>query len=174
MCVCMYAHIFMYVCRCVCMYAHIFMYVCMHMCVRMFAYVCMYVFTTYISTQHTFSGFKLCLTLATWSTLLLLLLPALPSCRSQAVPSTSDLTVQPPATSPTPPPTSLVDGRQSGEGFFMNGSSYAVIAETLRMERGSHIGFSFRTCTTGRISQLCNLASLNLPITLSFPLSVSI
>jgi len=37
------------------------------------------------------------------------------------------------------------------EGFFINGSSYAVISETLHLERGSHIGFSFRTCSTGKV-----------------------
>lgn len=45
-----------------------------------------------------------------------------------------------------------VESRVQSEGFFVNGSSYAVISETLRIERGSHVGFSFRTCASGKES----------------------
>ena len=78
------------------------------------------------------------------------------SCLSQEVnPTSSDLppvtsSISPPVTSAASPAPAV---QQSSEGFFFNGSSYAVISETLRLERGSHIGFSFRTCTSGKTCQ---------------------
>ncbi len=37
------------------------------------------------------------------------------------------------------------------EGFFLNGSSYAVLSEGLRLDPGSLLGFSFRTCLPGEL-----------------------
>ena len=37
------------------------------------------------------------------------------------------------------------------EGFFRNGSSYAVISENWKPEPGSLLGFSFRTCAPGEL-----------------------
>lgn len=42
-------------------------------------------------------------------------------------------------------------GVVSSEGFFLNGSSYAVLPEGLNLEPGSLVGFSFRTCMPGEL-----------------------
>jgi hypothetical protein len=39
----------------------------------------------------------------------------------------------------------------STEGFFLNGSSYAIISDTLSLSGGAMIGLSFRTCTPGEL-----------------------
>lgn len=39
----------------------------------------------------------------------------------------------------------------ASEGFFLNGSSYATLPEGLKLEPGSLIGFSFRTCLPGEL-----------------------
>jgi hypothetical protein len=66
-------------------------------------------------------------------TLLVMLLPIHP-CQSQEA---------------GPPATAAATTATASEGFFVNGSSFAVIADTLKMDRGAHIGFSFRTCSPG-------------------------
>jgi hypothetical protein len=39
----------------------------------------------------------------------------------------------------------------TSEGFFLNGSSYVVISDSLNLDAGSLIGFSFRTCSPGEL-----------------------
>lgn len=102
------------------------------------------------------SGFTPTRTLVSILMLVVLEMSLPRSCLSQEVnPTSSDLppvtsSISPPVTSPAPAENRI---QQSSEGFFFNGSSYAVISETLRLERGSHIGFSFRTCTSGKTWQ---------------------
>ena len=99
--------------------------------------------------SHFVPGFIHTKTLATLLTIVLLQ-SLLPCCQMQEISPDTVTSSAPVATSPVA--TTSNENRQSqqtGEGFFVNGSSYAVISETLKLDRGSHIGFSFRTCTSG-------------------------
>lgn len=47
--------------------------------------------------------------------------------------------------------TQLAQESDQSEGFFLNGSSYAVLSKGLLLEPGSLVGFSFRTCLPGEL-----------------------